>query len=321
MKRVGWLVVAAALCAAGAAVWWRSGVGQAPIAANDEPTPPPARVASADARATTEYSPATPQDTPPPIPVKDYAARFRASSDLLEFARWLLPAARAGDHVAQFYLFRAFDTCTHEVRWYFGRRGIHQSLEEALAVAAKLSWQSDPEKAQRTYHRCRSILESGVAELGDGDGWLTKASEGGYPVAVVHDVQRQARELARTRSDDPEKREERRQRVATALRSRDPEVIWEIGIALVGYATTAEDLDSSIEVPAWMLVACQRGVDCSPESERVRFQCQFDLACQPYESMTDILRRGSGNTFPEVEARARWINEKIDAGDWEALGF
>ena len=29
----------------------------------------------------------------------------------------------------------------------------------------------------------------------------------------------------------------------------------------------------------------------------------------------------AADEFPEIEARARWISEKIDAGDWESLGF
>jgi hypothetical protein len=37
--------------------------------------------------------------------------------------------------------------------------------------------------------------------------------------------------------------------------------------------------------------------------------------------MYDIFRRARGDDYPEIEARARWINEKIDAGDWETLGF
>jgi len=49
--------------------------------------------------------------------------------------------------------------------------------------------------------------------------------------------------------------------------------------------------------------------------------CRYDPNCQPYESVADLFRRARGDDFPELEARARWISEKVDAGDWEALGF
>jgi hypothetical protein len=49
--------------------------------------------------------------------------------------------------------------------------------------------------------------------------------------------------------------------------------------------------------------------------------CIYDRACQPYETVADLIRRATQNDFPALETRARWINEKIDAGDWKALGF
>ncbi len=114
-------------------------------------------------------------------------------------------------------------------------------------------------------------------------------------------------------------REQRRLMVAIAIRSRDPAVIWEVGNTPLGPPPEVGEL-STDHLP-WYLAACQRGLDCSPQSETVRQMCRFDPSCQPYESATDILRRGNENEFPELEARARWVNEKIDAGDWEALGF
>jgi hypothetical protein len=121
-----------------------------------------------------------------------------------------------------------------------------------------------------------------------------------------------------THSDDVANSEEGRQLLAQAIRSRDPEVIWEIG-----NFGLAPRLDDELENPelAWLLAACQRGLDCAPRSESVRSLCIYDVNCQPYESVSDIFRRGSGNEYPQIEARARWINEKLDAGDWAALGF
>lgn len=321
MKRAGWAVLVVALCAVTAVLWWRNGSERAQPLTSDEPTRAlPANAASAQASAPDLESGAPQrQGTPLPVQGADYATQFRGAPDLLEFARSLLAAARAGDHAAQFYIFRALDYCNDEDNLYFKRRGIRHSLDEALKMAATNGWPFDPEVVRRAYARCHTIIEAGAAEFGERREWLRQASDGDYPLAQVVAARFLFRDLPSTSSDDDANREQRRSLMAKAVRSRDPEVIWEIGnttLGVLGAAseTTREDL-------SWHLAACQRGFDCSPQSEGVRWFCMWDRACQPYESVHDIFRRAVGDELPEIEARARWINEKIDAGDWEALGF
>ena len=324
MKRVGWFVlVAVELCAVAAALWWRFADERAqPAKAGDPARALPAAAASEDAPvAGQESALAQSQDSPPPVESEDYGAQFRAASDYLEFARSLLTAAREGDHAAQFYIFRAFEHCADDYGLYFRRRGVNRSLDDALKSAASESWPFDPEVVRRTYARCHTIMETGAAELGERDTWLRLASDGAYPVAQVIDAQKQFRELVRTNGDDPTKREKRLSQVANALRSRDPEVIWELGDTVHGIGLEPEGDDPGWDNLAWNLAACLRGFDCSPQSEAVRMMCIYDRACQPYETVADLIRRATQNDFPALETRARWINEKIDAGDWKALGF
>jgi hypothetical protein len=164
-------------------------------------------------------------------------------------------------------------------------------------------------------------MEADAKDLGEHAKWLRLASEGGYPLAQVAFAQYQTHEMRRTKSDDGAKREDRRLLVAKAIRSRDPAVIWEIGSLSLGAVRSEDEEDPNLVHLSWFLAACQRGFDCSSQSDGVYMMCMFDRACQPYESVAEILRRTAGEELPALEASARWINEKIDAGDWESLGF
>jgi len=313
MKRADWAVVVTTSCVVVVALWWRFGFERAQPAVAGEPTRPSATTASEVALVVAgEGHAPPPQDLPPPVPSEDYAAQLRAAPDYLDFVRSLLSAARAGDHAAQFYIFRALDYCDDGYRGYFGGQGRRRTLDEALKWAST-RWPRDSEEIFRVHGRCHTLMETDVKDLGERGEWLRQAAEGGYPLAQVIGARKQLFLGA-----DPDKREEPRSLVAKAIRSRDPEVIWEIGLAPL-------DIDPANEAVsdhrAWWLAACLRGFDCSPQSGWMWQMCRYDPNCQPYESWPDLLRRTSGNDFPEIEARARWINEKIDAGDWEALGF
>jgi hypothetical protein len=133
-------------------------------------------------------------------------------------------------------------------------------------------------------------------------------------------AKRQKLEGVSDAGDDTAREKESRRLASMAIRSRDPAVIWEIADSPLSSNVDADGEPDGGEL-AWFLAACQRGVDCSAQSDAVRALCRYDQNCQPYESVADLFRRTRGDDFPEIEARARWINEKIDAGDWEALGF
>ena len=250
----------------------------------------------------------------PPLEGEDYAAQLRAASDYLEFARSLLPAARAGDHAAQFYIFRALDYCTREYRAYFGRGPAWRTLDDAMRRATT-RWPYDSELVRGIYTQCHTLVETGSNEFGERDEWLRMASDGGYPLAQVTYAQNQWH--AMSGPEDDATLEARRRLVGKAIRSRDPAVVSAVADVILAPEGQGYEWDYL----AWRLAACQRGFDCSPQSDFVKWSCYGDTNCQPYETAIDLIRRATGNDFLEVEARARWINEKIDAGDWEAMGF
>jgi len=318
-SRTAWaLLVTAALGVAVAFVWWR----EASETTRSADTEPMRRTRDAKNGETVvlvaEASKAPAKDSATADRRPDYAAQLRSAPDLLEYVRSLLGVANAGDHAAQFYIFRAFEYCRDLYTLHFYRQGNRYSLDEALSKAAAEGWPSDLEVIRRSYDKCHALVDANVAEVGLRQKWLRLAAEGGFPLAQVS----MAREVQRKSSRDHPDAEfsaQLRAMLAGPLKSRDPEVVWEIGG--FEFAEYDEDGEYDRESMAWNIAACQRGFDCSPQSEAVRWLCMYDRACQPYESVIDILRRARGDEMDAVEARARWINEKIDAGDWASLGF
>jgi len=308
----------AVLGVAAAIVWWRHGTEDA----RSDTGSTLMQHQTAETGHTVVLDPQTPQapqlDKASPDLVTDFAARFRESPDYLEYVRSLLGPARAGNHAAQFYIFRALDKCKYEFSLYFGAR-IRQSLDDALRSAAEKGWPFDPEEVRRVHGRCSGLMESDVKELGDRNEWLALATAGKHPLAQVYFARFLSMEARKSDNDDAAGRETRKLLLAEALRSREPEVIFEIGNS--SYVTVASDGEAAWGEYAWVLAACLRGLDCAPQSDIARTLCLYDRACQPYESVPDIIRRGNETEFPAWEDKAHWINEKIDAGDWAALGF
>jgi hypothetical protein len=167
MRRVGWTVlIAVELCAVAAALWWRFGKEQVqPAVASDSTGSPPAAAMSEVAPVVRqEAAPAQSPDTPPPVEGENYAAQLRAASDYLEFARSLLPAARAGDHAAQFNIFRALDYCAKEYRAFFGRGPIWRTLDDAMGRAAT-RWPYDSEMVRKVYSQCHTLVRPSGREI------------------------------------------------------------------------------------------------------------------------------------------------------------
>ena len=104
----------------------------------------------------------------------------------------------------------------------------------------------------------------------------------------------------------------------TALKSKDPEVVWKIG----GVQALLEGTDEerNLRQWSWWLAACQRGYDCE-NSRWMEFSCRFDHMCAQDKDATDFIRRSTGLDFPEIESRAKQINADIDSESWDALGF
>jgi hypothetical protein len=315
MSRLGAALVAMA-CVVAVVLWWRFGEDRVrPADAGGHHSSSVAAAGHTGAAGPTQDpAPSQSQDSPRSVERADYDAHFRAAPDYLEFTRSLLPAARAGDHAAQFHVFRALEYCATEYRAFFGRGPAWRTLDDAMRRAAT-RWPYNSEIVRKVHAQCHELMEGDAQEFGERSEWLRMASDGGHPLAQATYAQSQWR--ASPGADDDVTLDARRRLVGKAIRSRDPAVVSAVADVVLTRVGEGYQWDHL----GWRLAACQRGFDCSAQSDFVKWTCYVDTNCQPYETAVDLIRRATGNDFPDVEARARWINEKIDAGDWEALGF
>lgn len=260
-----------------------------------------------------------------------YKAALQNSHDYWDYAHRILSAATAGDRDAQFYLSRVLERCQRDSRMFLQRQGRPLTEDESLQLAAKRNLPI--ELAQQAYERCHRFQENGTGALGDATEWLGRATLAGQPVAQATTatrilLQRTTDRLVKasgaapatviavsrdTAGMDPQ------ELLREAVKSDDPEVLFQIGEADALLHPSIGG-DSNTERFAWWLVACERGLDCSPNADWVRNVCYVDPQCASI-GPSEILEYLAGADWPRVQQRAEELKGKLDAGQWDDLGL
>jgi hypothetical protein len=249
----------------------------------------------------------------------DYRAEWRAAGDYLEFAKQVLPAARAGDPAAQFYLSTALGYCESLYEWYFVERSRdgrirHRTLDEAQQITAVRPYFS-ADDVRDIQARCQRLRSLDDAPFGAASQWFDAALAQGYPLAQANAAFTLA--VQGSQRGDAQKvriaREEARRLAFDSLRDRDIEAMMKVG-EVAAYLAGEQSAEAPVRRWSWLLAASQRGDDSAEILEWMRMACRVDTQCQPYETPADVIRRKAGNDLDEVERRAREINEKLEAG-------
>lgn len=293
-------------------------------------TPSQHRLQPTDARSRGTSKAGRPNEVGPPA-AASYKAALQNTRDYWEYARRILPAAKAGDRDAQFYLSRVMERCQSDSRMFLQQQGRPLTEEESLQLAATRNLPID--LAQQAYERCHSFQENGTGELGNATEWLGRATLAGQPVAQVTTatrilLRRSTDRLAKaagvapaaviavspdTAGMDPQ------ELLREAVESDDPEVLFQIGAAdaLLHPSIGGDD---NTERYAWWLVACERGLDCSPSADWVKNVCYLDPQCASI-GPSEIVEYLAGADWPKVQQRAEELKTKLDAGQWDDLGL
>jgi len=245
-----------------------------------------------------------------------------------ELATQLLQAAKAGDRDAQYRLFAVIDDCESLLDYYFTRDDTPLTFEEGVENAKT---QSMKRQAMKVFPSCHRFREHNVAlEMGSAEYWLEKATQSGQPLAQAvtarkmldADAQNNAVPLV-TNSKGlsitiPSGAPPNRRAVdllRAAVKSLDPNVFEIIGDEQT--ELHGSRLNETVDRVAWIYVACQRGLDCSPTS-RWALSCEGKCDVSTPEG---ILMYRSFGQWPAVQERARELNAKLDAGKWDELGL
>jgi hypothetical protein len=260
---------------------------------------------------------------------QDYKALFAGSHDYLAFARLVLPSAKAGNPDAQYYLSRALEYCEDVDRSYFSRHGQRLNLDQAIQYAAQLHRRV--EVVQIAYDRCHELSNQGTSEFGTAQEWLASATKAGQPLAQSVTaskllIQEMLQQFARagavpTSIHDPSTVvADPRELLYKAVQSREPEVLLDIGEAYP--MLHPNDPDRDVVRYAWMLLACERGLNCTAGSELLNDRCyDWDSSCDSASSPEDYVQSLAGNKWPEVQQRASEIGSELDQGEWGELGL
>jgi hypothetical protein len=244
----------------------------------------------------------------------DYAAQFRSAGDLLSFLEALSPAAADGDVDALYYLGVASRRCTREYSTLFGPPGREMTLDEALE---KEFWTKYYEQlARKIYGQCQRFKAAAANPFIDWRDLLEAAAEAGSGPAkalLAFEIQN-----GMIRTHDPAARgqmtTEIRALAKEAVRSKNPQAISQLALveSITGRSGTPDDVAG-----AWMLAACQRGLECGPTSEEFQFFCKWDPNCKPSETLVDLFRRRP--RFDDFQRLANELNAKLDADRFDEI--
>ncbi len=313
------------LCAAAVmlAVWWWARDDRAPAVLARTPTaserarPSAVRAehSATGTRATDAVAARASDASVPP----DYRTRFRDARDYWTLGESLYVSARQGDAAAQFWLSRALGYCESLYDWYFivhlGDGTVrHRTLDEAqqLTATRPVFTADDIRDIQK---RCQRLRSADAPPFGTSREWLEAATTANYPMAQAAAALGQALQGHQADVEAARgARDEARRLAFEALRSRDPDVMVQMGDVAANLAR--DPAEARRQQWVWPLAACMRD-DCESMSEWRRLFCNIDTQCQPFETPVDVIRRQAGNDFDVVERRARELNEKLDAGTLE----
>lgn len=241
------------------------------------------------------------------------ARRLRNSENLRDFLRSIHADAKAGDAGAQYHMYLALVDCEVTAGLFVDSNGHRRTLDEVLSMA--VGYSLDSEEVRRAHDRCRTLMEAGTAEFGPSNDWLRYAATSGLPQAQAMWAMYT---LSFQEVDIDDRVLEAQKWLGTALRSRDPEVIWSAGELHMLSESPRSSIDEQL---AWFLAACARGLDCGAGTDRARAMCAQDRGCQPFESVPDLIQRNAAGRFAAIDERSREIVAHLEAGEWEDLGF
>jgi hypothetical protein len=257
----------------------------------------------------------------------DWGSKFRESNDYLEFVSLAARAAFDGNGRAAHFVDVALTKCAQimnlaktsedPVREYL--RQYTQTfpyapqllLDQAAVEARKCVFLGNASAFDDLPHR-----EGGYPS----EFWRELALAEKDPVAEAIQAQADLSRLPQMRSSkDRQLALDRLQHyVYDAVSSKDPEAIFEIGIALTNGASINHDTLKSL---AMSLAACDMGYDCSANNpHNYRLNCRPVGMCPQGAGYREYLRTIYGETrYAEIYMQGEVFRDLLARGEWEEL--
>jgi hypothetical protein len=262
-----------------------------------------------------------------------YRKEFAQATSYYDFVRNAIPAAKAGNPEAQFYVSEALGFCKEGYeKWFLSKTSSDRPAPSAEEVIGKLPAHLTG-VIRNVYYKCHDLMENDVAQWGTREDWLAKATDAGLPAAQARaaDLLLVAEEFhepspIKSRQEDP------RALLRSALETKDPAALLVAGTFLSAIdqlnkprLNDAQAKGERIENKlAWWLLACNRGYDCSENGPWFGEICASDLRlCQAGQTnAVDYIHRVAEDLhYADLDQRAEELNAKVDARAWGELGL
>lgn len=253
--------------------------------------------------------------------------QYREAKDYAQFVRDIRTKAGNGDPEAQYLTAQALRYCANTTGLYFRPiAGKVPTLEEVQARRAKHSQGISLEELSDIYSRCHGFIAQPelFSDFGSWKQWLDKAVDGGSAAAMalkatVMDSDAMISSLSelphapveadtRTRAQDF---------AVDAVQSGDPDAIFSMA-AFVRAGNRLPEENAAL-ISAWELLACQKGYDCSQNSNWMRSVCASDVQCANDQTYTDYFKRNLGTQYSDVLNLAQALNQAIRSKDVQSI--
>ena len=258
----------------------------------------------------------------------EWGGQFSKASDYFSFIQSALTAATSGDPRAQYFIGLAVRLCRGTVLIYRTRSDPKAAFEQTLT-----SWRAPAnelermkETARREFSRCERIIKEDPfaalpAKGKDGysyDYWESEAIGNGDPLAEA------AHATLSVGGLDPSAPPETKKTLLTAAAGLLQDAVLSGDSAAIMSASNAF-MDHSFSTDphlaiALILVACDRGFDCSPSNRMLFGDCLKSSTCAPKESYAEYFARiVPPSMYAEAYALSQRIGYSIQNGDRETI--
>jgi hypothetical protein len=273
----------------------------------------------------------------PPVPVvhtstpaarasaAEWKAKFNGSSDYLQFVKAAVPAAKAGDGRAAWYIGQGLHKCMVALNGIYGGADLEAQLQQELAQMHPNTPQYLKDEHERDARRCFALANAKENPWGGPPQlpayWFAQAYAAGDPLAQEDVAARAAADIMADAQMPEDVRAAKvkvvQDNLRAAVESGDPDALYRAGM-LVANPQLSNDTLRGLAVA---LAACDLGRDCTAANPESGFyECAQSGRCPPGLDFPTMLQQGMGQEqYAQVYARSQQVVLSARAGDWNAV--
>jgi hypothetical protein len=236
-----------------------------------------------------------------------------------------MPTSSRSNGQASRYVSKALYKCKPIAQLYAASKDPEADFNSKWAErTAAPQWLID--RAREDFHQCLQFIGNdafaSLPQRAEGYNsikyWMDLAVTENDPVAVSLQA---GSELAKTNiatssNSDPKALENAQAAINSAVNSRDPAALFQVGQLL----TDGRASDDPLKGFAVMIAACNIGYDCSANNDDLFHGCVQAGSCAAGSSYLDVIRKSAGEEgYAKAYGMAQQMQDALSRGDSDAL--